>query len=51
MSGLLLALTITQKYLGVMTITLIGLRTIEDLWIILGDISRPVVILVEMYGE
>ena len=41
--GFALAGTITTKYVGAFTVLLVGLRAITDLWIILGDMSRPVV--------
>jgi len=40
--GFALAGTITTKYVGAFTVLLVGLRAITDLWIILGDMSRPV---------
>jgi len=40
--GVMLTATITHKFVGVLTILLVGLRTITDLWTILGDLSRPV---------
>jgi dolichyl-phosphate-mannose-protein mannosyltransferase len=31
------------KFVGLFTVLYIGLRTISELWEILGDISRPIV--------
>lgn len=42
-TGFMMACCISVKFVGLFTIILIGLRTIEDLWDILGDLKKPFV--------
>lgn len=42
-TGSMLASTISVKFVGLFVVLLVGLHTINDLWIELGDLSKPVV--------
>lgn len=42
-TGSMLACTISVKFVGLFVVLLVGLHTINDLWIELGDLSKPVV--------
>lgn len=42
-TGTMLACTISVKFVGLFVVLLVGLHTINDLWIILGDLTKPVV--------
>uniref|UniRef100_A0A1B6CJ65 Protein O-mannosyl-transferase 2 n=2 Tax=Clastoptera arizonana TaxID=38151 RepID=A0A1B6CJ65_9HEMI len=41
-TGTMLACALSVKFVGLFVVILIGLRTIVDLWDILGDLSKPV---------
>lgn len=41
-TGGMLACTISVKFVGLFIVILVGLNTASDLWIILGDLTRPV---------
>lgn len=43
-TGAMLACTISVKFVGLFVVLLVGLHTINDLWIVLGDLTKPVVI-------
>lgn len=45
-TGTMLACTISVKFVGLFVVLLVGLHTINDLWIILGDLTKPVVSLI-----
>lgn len=42
-TGVFLACAMSVKFVGLFTIIYIGLRTIYELWEILGDLSKPIV--------
>lgn len=42
-TGAMLACTISVKFVGLFVVVLVGLHTINDLWLELGDLSKPVV--------
>lgn len=42
-TGAMLACTISVKFVGLFVVLLVGLHTINDLWLVLGDLSKPVV--------
>lgn len=42
-TGAMLACTISVKFVGLFVVILVGLHTINDLWLELGDLSKPVV--------
>lgn len=42
-TGTMIACTISVKFVGLFVILLVGLHTINDLWIELGDLTKPVV--------
>lgn len=42
-TGTMLACCMSVKFVGLFVVLWVGLRTIVDLWNILGDLSRPVV--------
>lgn len=42
-TGTMIACTISVKFVGLFVIFLVGLHTINDLWIELGDLTKPVV--------
>lgn len=42
-TGFMMASCISVKFVGLFTVILVGLKTIEDLWIILGDLEKPFV--------
>lgn len=42
-TGTMLACTISVKFVGLFVVLLVGLHTINDLWIVLGDLAKPVV--------
>ncbi|KAJ8925580.1 hypothetical protein NQ315_009420 [Exocentrus adspersus] len=41
-TGTMLACCMSVKFVGLFVVVLVGLMTLSDLWIILGDLSRPV---------
>ncbi|XP_023311585.1 protein O-mannosyl-transferase 2 [Anoplophora glabripennis] len=41
-TGTMLACCVSVKFVGLFVVSLVGIMTIWDLWIILGDMSRPV---------
>jgi dolichyl-phosphate-mannose--protein O-mannosyl transferase len=43
--GVMLSCSVAVKFVGIFVVVFVGIRTIADLWEILGDISRPVVLL------
>lgn len=43
-TGTMLSCCISVKFVGLFIVLWVGLRTIADLWNILGDLTRPVVI-------
>lgn len=42
-TGAMLSCTISVKFVGLFVLLLVGFHTINDLWIELGDLSKPVV--------
>lgn len=42
-TGTMISATISVKFVGLFVILLVGLHTINDLWIELGDLTKPVV--------
>lgn len=42
-TGTMIACTISVKFVGLFVILLVGLHTINDLWIQLGDLTKPMV--------
>ncbi|XP_031634027.1 protein O-mannosyl-transferase 2 [Contarinia nasturtii] len=42
-TGTMIACTISVKFVGLFVILLVGIHTINDLWIELGDLTKPVV--------
>lgn len=42
-TGTMLACTISVKFVGLFVVLLVGLYTINDLWIELGDLTKPMV--------
>ncbi len=42
--GVMLSCSVAVKFVGIFVVIFVGFRTIADLWEILGDISRPVVL-------
>lgn len=42
-TGTMIACTMSVKFVGLFVILLVGLHTINDLWIELGDLSKPIV--------
>lgn len=42
-TGAMLACTTSVKFVGLFVLLLVGLHTVNDLWIELGDLSKPVV--------
>lgn len=42
-TGAMLACCVSVKFVGLFIVSLVGLMTVSDLWIVLGDMSRPVV--------
>lgn len=42
-TGTMLSCCISVKFVGLFIVLLIGMMTVSDLWIILGDMTRPVV--------
>lgn len=47
-TGTMLACTISVKFVGLFVVLLVGLHTINDLWIVLGDLAKPVVSAVDI---
>jgi len=43
MTGVFLSCAMSVKFVGLFTVLYIGLRTIYELWEILGDLSHPIV--------
>lgn len=43
LTGTFLSCAMSVKFVGLFTVLYVGLRTIYELWEILGDLSRPVV--------
>jgi dolichyl-phosphate-mannose-protein mannosyltransferase len=41
-TGTSIACTISVKFVGLFIVLLVGLQTITDLWIVLGDLTRPI---------
>lgn len=41
--GVMLSAAISVKFVGLFIVLLVGLQTVTDLWIILGDLSYPLV--------
>lgn len=41
-TGIMLACSISVKFVGLFIVLLVGLMTVSDLWDILGDLSKPV---------
>lgn len=41
-TGIMLACAVSVKFVGLFVVILVGLRTISELWDVLGDLSRPV---------
>lgn len=48
-TGTMIACTISVKFVGLFVILLVGLHTINDLWIELGDLTKPVVSIFEHF--
>ncbi|XP_055300982.1 protein O-mannosyl-transferase 2 [Sitodiplosis mosellana] len=48
-TGTMIACTISVKFVGLFVILLVGLHTINDLWIELGDLTKPVVEIVKQF--
>uniref|UniRef100_A0A1B0EZ56 Protein O-mannosyl-transferase 2 n=1 Tax=Phlebotomus papatasi TaxID=29031 RepID=A0A1B0EZ56_PHLPP len=46
-TGLMLACTISVKFVGLFVVLLVGLHTISDLWNVLGNLSKPVIFTVK----
>lgn len=42
-TGSMIACTISVKFVGLFVVLLVGFHTINDLWNVLGDMSKPVV--------
>lgn len=42
-TGTMLACTISVKFVGLFVVILVGLHTINELWNVLGDLSKPAV--------
>lgn len=42
-TGTMLACCMSVKFVGLFVVLLVGAMTIWDLWVILGDLSKPVV--------
>lgn len=42
-TGTMLACTISVKFVGLFVVLLVGLHTVNDLWLQLADLSKPVV--------
>lgn len=42
-TGAMLACTISVKFVGLFIVLLVGLHTLNDLWIVLGDLTKPIV--------
>lgn len=42
-TGTMLACTISVKFVGLFVVILAGLHTVNQLWIILGDLDKPIV--------
>lgn len=42
-TGAMLACTISVKFVGLFVVLLVGLHTVNDLWIELGDLTKPIV--------
>lgn len=42
-TGVMLACCISVKFVGLFTVLLVGVMTAIDLWMILGDLMKPVV--------
>lgn len=43
LTGTMLACTISVKFVGLFVVILVGLHTINELWNVLGDLSKPAV--------
>lgn len=50
-TGIFMAGSFSIKFVGLFLVFLVGIRAIYDLWIILGDMSRPVVKIYETYAQ
>lgn len=42
-TGTMIACTISVKFVGLFVVLLVGLQTAYDLWMVLGDLSKPIV--------
>lgn len=42
-SGTMIACTISVKFVGLFVVILVGLQTAYDLWMVLGDLTKPMV--------
>ena len=43
LTGISLGCVLSIKWVGLFAITLVGLFTLEDLWVMLGDLKMPIV--------
>lgn len=43
LTGTMIACTISVKFVGLFVVLLVGLQTAYDLWMVLGDLSKPFV--------
>lgn len=50
-TGTMLACTISVKFVGLFVVLLVGLHTANDLWNVLGDLSKPVVSLIQIFSS
>lgn len=41
-TGTSIACTISVKFVGLFIVLLVGLQTVSDLWLVLGDLTRPI---------
>ncbi|XP_063231112.1 protein O-mannosyl-transferase 2 [Bacillus rossius redtenbacheri] len=49
LTGVMLACAVSVKFVGLFVIILVGIRTLAELWCILGDLSRPLVYVIHHF--
>lgn len=48
-TGTMLSATISVKFVGLFVVFLVGFHTVNELWLILGDLQKPIVSIILNY--